>query len=176
MIFTKTKLPGAFIIELEEHGDDRGFFARAWCKKEFEAYGLNLEWVQANLAHTKSKGTLRGLHYQVDPYQEAKLMRCIRGAIYDVIVDLRSNSPTYKQWLGVELTADNRKMLYIPEGFAHGYQSLMDNSETFYQVSQFYSPGSERGVRYNDPAFRIEWPLEVKMISDKDNSWPNYLR
>jgi dTDP-4-dehydrorhamnose 3,5-epimerase len=175
MIFTETKLPGAFIIEIEKREDERGFFARAWCKKEFEAYGLNLDWVQANLAFSKRRGTLRGMHYQVAPYEEAKLMRCIRGAIYDVIIDLRPDSPTYKQWLGGELTADNHKMLYVPEGFAHGYQTLMDNIETFYQVSQFYSPESERGLRYDDPAFGIEWPIDVQVISDKDKSWPDYL-
>ncbi len=174
MIFTETKLPGVFIIELERREDERGFFARAWCKKEFEAHGLNSNWVQANLAFTKRRGTLRGLHYQVAPDAEAKLVRCIRGAMYDVIVDLRPESPTYKQWLGVELSADNRKMLYIPENFAHGYQILMDNTEAFYQVSQFYAPESEQGVRYNDPAFNIEWPLEVEIISDKDKSWPDY--
>lgn len=175
MIFTETKLPGAFIVELETRGDERGFFARAWCKKEFAEQGINLDWVQANLAHTKQGGTLRGLHYQIAPYEEAKLMRCIRGAIYDVIVDLRPGSPTYKQWLGVELTADNRKALYIPEGFAHGYQTLVDDTEVFYLVSQFYTPGSEQGIRYNDPAFGIEWPLEVQVISDKDKSWSDYL-
>jgi dTDP-4-dehydrorhamnose 3,5-epimerase len=175
MIFTETKLPGVFIIEIEKREDERGFFARAWCKKEFEAHGLNLDWVQANLAFSKRRGTLRGLHYQIAPYEEAKLMRCIRGAIYDVIIDLRPESPTYKRWLGVELTADNHKMLYVPEGFAHGYQTLMDNTETFYQASQFYSPESERGLRYDDPAFAIEWPIDVQVISDKDKSWSDYL-
>jgi dTDP-4-dehydrorhamnose 3,5-epimerase len=175
MIFAETKLPGAFIIELEKREDERGFFARAWCKKEFEAHGLNSDWVQANLAFSKRRGTLRGLHYQIAPYEEAKLMRCIRGAIYDVIIDLRPESPTYKRWLGVELTADNHKMLYVPEGFAHGYQTLMDNTETFYQASQFYSPESERGLRYDDPAFAIEWPIDVQVISDKDKSWSDYL-
>ncbi|MCP4713364.1 MAG: dTDP-4-dehydrorhamnose 3,5-epimerase [Planctomycetes bacterium] len=175
MIFTETKLPGAFIIEIEKREDERGFFARAWCKNEFEAHGLNSDWVQANLGFSRTKGTLRGLHYQVAPYEEAKLMRCIRGAIYDVIIDLRPESPTYKQWLGVELSADNHKMLYIPAGFAHGYQALVDNTETFYQVSQFYTPGAEQGVRYNDSAFNINWPLEVQVISDKDKNCPDYL-
>lgn len=174
MIFAETKLPGAFIIEVERLEDERGFFARAWCKKEFEAHSLNSDWAQANLAFSRRGGTLRGLHYQVAPYEEAKLVRCIRGAIYDVIVDLRPESPTYRQWLGVELTADNRKMLYVPEGFAHGYQTLADNTETFYQVSQFYSPESERGLRYDDPAFGIEWPIDVQVISDKDKSWSDY--
>lgn len=174
MIFAETKLPGAFIIEVERLEDERGFFARAWCKKEFEAHSLNSDWAQANLAFSRRRGTLRGLHYQVAPYEEAKLVRCIRGAIYDVIVDLRPESPTYRQWLGVELTADNHKMLYVPEGFAHGYQTLADNTETFYQVSQFYSPESERGLRYDDPAFGIEWPIDVQVISDKDKSWSDY--
>jgi dTDP-4-dehydrorhamnose 3,5-epimerase len=175
MIFTETKLPGAFLIEIEKREDERGFFARAWCREEFGAHDLSVDWVQANLAFSKRRGTLRGLHYQVAPYEEAKLMRCIRGAIHDVIIDLRLESPTYKRWLGVELTADNHKMLYVPEGFAHGYQTLVDNTETFYQVSQFYSPGSERGVRYDDPAFGIEWPIDVQVISSKDRSWPDYL-
>ena len=175
MIFTETKLKGACIIDIEKREDERGFFARAWCQKELEAHDLNAQWVQANLAFSQKKGTLRGLHCQIAPYQEAKLMRCIRGAIYDVIVDLRSESPTYMQWLGVELTADNHKMLYVPEGFAHGYQSLADNTEVFYPVSQFYTPGSERGVRWNDPAFGIEWPMTKNMIlSEKDKSWPDF--
>jgi len=175
MIFEKTALAGAFIIEIEKREDERGFFARAWCQEEFEAHGLNTRWVQANLAFSKKKGTLRGLHFQVGPYEEIKLMRCIRGAIYDVILDLRSESPTYMQWLGVELTADNHKMLYVPEGFAHGYQSLADNTEVFYPVSQFYTPGSERGVRWNDPAFGIEWPVtQNAILSEKDKSWPDF--
>jgi dTDP-4-dehydrorhamnose 3,5-epimerase len=175
MIFTETKFVDAFVVELEKHEDERGFFARAWCDREFAAQRLNTQWVQANLAYSKTKGTLRGLHYQAAPYQEAKLMRCIRGAIYDVILDLRPESPTYKQWLGVVLTADNQKALYVPEGFAHGYQTLVDDCEVFYPVSQFYTPGSERGVRWNDPAFAIRWPLtEGLVISDKDQNWPDY--
>jgi dTDP-4-dehydrorhamnose 3,5-epimerase len=176
MIFRETKLKGAFIIEIEKIGDARGFFARAWCEHEFEAHGLNVRWVQANMAFSKTRGTLRGLHYQVTPYEEAKLMRCTRGAIYDVIVDLRPESPTYLQWLGVELTADNHKALHVPEGCAHGYQTLTDDTETFYPVSQFYAPGFERGVRWDDPAFGIEWPeTDEWIISDKDKSWPDYL-
>jgi len=174
MIFIETNLLDAYIIEIEKREDERGFFARAWCKKEFEGHGINSDWVQANLGFSKKRGTLRGLHYQIVPYQEAKLMRCIKGAIFDVIIDVRPESPTYKRWLGVELTADNHKMLYIPAGFAHGYLSLVDNIETFYQVSQFYTPGAEQGIRWNDPAFGIEWPLEAQVISDKDKSWPDY--
>jgi len=176
MIFTETELKDAFIIDIEKREDERGFFARAWCQMELEAHGLSSHWVQANLAFSKRKGTLRGLHYQIVPYEEAKLMRCIRGAIYDVIIDLRPESPTYKQWLGVELTADNHRMLYVPEGFAHGYQSLVDDTEAFYPVSQFHTPGSERGVRWDDPAFAIEWPVTKNLIlSDKDKSWPDCL-
>lgn len=176
MIFTETKLEGAFVVEIERIEDERGFFARAWCEKEFEAHGLNVRWVQANLAFSERRGTLRGLHYQIAPYEEAKLMRCTSGAIYDVIVDLRPDSPTYTQWLGIELTADNHKALYVPKGFAHGYQILMDDTETFYPVSQFYSPGFERGIRWDDPAFGIEWPeVGTRIISDKDRSWPDYL-
>jgi dTDP-4-dehydrorhamnose 3,5-epimerase len=176
MIFTETKLKDAFIIEIEKIGDERGFFARVWCQNEFEARGLNSRWVQANLAFSKKRGTLRGLHYQIAPYEEAKLMRCIRGAMYDVIVDLRQDSPTYKQWLGVELTEDNRRMLYVPEGFAHGYQTLVDDTEVFYPVSQFYTPGAERGMRWDDPAFAVEWPVTENLtVSEKDKSWPEYL-
>lgn len=175
MIFTETKLPGAFIIELEKRTDERGFFARAWCRDEFKDHGLQTTWVQANIGFSKKRGTLRGLHYQVAPYQEVKLMRCIRGAIYDVIIDLRPESPTYKQWLGVELTADNRRMLYVPAGFAHGYQVLLDDSETFYQVSQAYTPRAERGVRWNDPAFGITWPIiDTVILSDKDKNSPDF--
>ena len=175
MIFKETKLSGAFIVELEKLEDERGFFARAWCQQEFEVRGLTSRLVQCNVSFGRTQGTLRGMHYQVAPYEEAKLVRCTRGAIYDVIIDLRPDSPTYKQWMGVELTAENHKMLYVPEGFAHGYQTLMDNTEVFYQVSQFYSPESERGLRYDDPVFGIEWPIDVQVISDKDKSWSDYL-
>jgi dTDP-4-dehydrorhamnose 3,5-epimerase len=174
MIFTETKLPGVYLIDIEKREDQRGFFARAWCQKEFEAHGLTPRVAQANISFNKYKGTLRGLHYQVVPYAETKLVRCTRGAIYDVIIDLRPDSPTYMQWLGVELTAENYKMLYVPEEFAHGFQTLTDNTEVIYQVSQFYTPEAEGGLRYNDPAFGIEWPLEVQVISDKDKSWPDY--
>jgi len=174
MIFTETKLPGAYLIDVEKREDHRGFFARGWCQREFEAHGLVPCVVQANISFNKRKGTLRGMHYQIAPYAETKLVRCIRGALYDVIIDLRSESPTYMQWLGVELTAENYRMLYVPEGFAHGFQTLVDNTEATYQVSQFYTPGAEGGVRYDDPAFGIEWPIDVQVISDKDRSWPNY--
>jgi dTDP-4-dehydrorhamnose 3,5-epimerase len=175
MIFTETKLRGAFVIDIERRGDERGFFARAWCQEEFAARGLGTNLVQANIAFSQRAGTLRGLHYQVKPHEEAKLVRCTRGAVYDVIVDLRPESPTYLQWVSVELTADNRTMLYVPEGFVHGYQTLTDNAEVLYQVSHVYSPESERGVRWDDPAVGIEWPkIDTRIISEKDRSWPNY--
>ena len=175
MIFSETKLKGAFIIEIEKREDARGFFARSWCQNEFKTHGLTTEFVQANVSYNKKKGTMRGLHYQKSPYEESKLVRCTRGAIYDVIVDLRPNSPTYKDWIGVELTADNYKMLYVPEGFAHSFQTLMDNTEVTYQVSAFYNPASEGGLRWNDPAFGIKWPTKVEIISDKDRTWPDFV-
>lgn len=175
MIFIETKLPGAFIIELEKREDERGFFARAWCQKEVRAKGLNDSSVQVNISYNKTRGTLRGMHYQTAPSEEIKLVRCVRGIVYDVIIDLRPDSPTRGEWIGVELTADNYRTLYVPKNFAHGYQTLRDDSEVLYQVSEFYSPASERGVRYNDLAFAIEWPLPVSGISDKDRSWPDYI-
>jgi dTDP-4-dehydrorhamnose 3,5-epimerase len=174
MIFTETNLPGAYVIDLKKMQDQRGFFGRAWCQREFEAQGLVSRLAQANISFNHLQGTLRGMHYQIAPFEETKLVRCTKGAIYDVIIDLRLESPTYKQWVGVELTAANYKTLYVPEGFAHGYQTLENDTEVFYQVSQFYAPESERGIRYNDSAFGIKWPLPVKMISDKDKSWPDY--
>ena len=174
MKFSETKLKGAFVVEIEKLTDDRGFFARSWCEKEFEAQGLTTRVVQANVSYNLKKGTLRGMHYQIAPYQECKLIRCTRGAIYDVIIDLRTGSPTYKQWTGVELTADDYTMFFVPRDFAHGFQTLIDESEITYQVSQFYTPGSERGIRFDDPAFNIQWPLEVSVISDKDRTWPDF--
>jgi dTDP-4-dehydrorhamnose 3,5-epimerase len=175
MIFKETKLKGAFIIETEPIGDNRGLFARAWCQKEFEAHGLIKSFVQANLTFSPKLGTLRGLHYQIAPHEEIKLVRCTRGAIYDVIIDLRPESPTFKQWLATNLTADNHKMIYIPGGFAHGYQILMDDTEVFYQVGQFYAPECERGIRWNDPSFAIDWPINSPLIlSEKDKHWPDY--
>ena len=176
MIFKETKLKGAFIIEMEPIKDMRGFFARAWCKKEFEEHGLKPYLVQANITFSRKKGTLRGMHYQVAPYQEAKLVRCLKGALFDVIIDLRPDSPTYREWIDIELAEDNYKALYVPEGFAHGYQTLKDNTEVFYQVSQFYCPDSERGIRWNDPAFGIKWPQAQELvISEKDENWPYFL-
>ena len=176
MIFTETKLKGAFIIEPEKFEDQRGFFARVWCQKEFEAHGLSPSVAQIKNSFNKKRGAIRGLHYQTEPYEEAKLIRCTKGAIYDVIIDLRPDSTTYLEWIGVELTADNRKMLYVPENFAHGYQSLTDNTEIFYPVSQFYSPESAQGVRWNDPTIGIEWPeTDNLVISELDKNWPDFL-
>lgn len=176
MIFEQTKLKGAYLIQIKELTDDRGFFARTWCQKEFEEHGLVPRVVQANMSFNRKKGTLRGMHYQASPYEETKLVRCTRGAIYDVIVDLRADSQTCCQWIGAELTADNHQMLFVPEGFAHGFQTLEDDTDVAYQVSQFYAPGAERGARYDDAAFGIDWPLAVDVISDKDKSWPEYPR
>ena len=174
MIFTETRIPGVFIINLEQREDHRGFFARSWCQMEFKEHGLDPALVQINVGFNKRKGTLRGMHFQLSPCQEVKVVRCTMGAVYDVIIDLRPDSLTHKQWIGVELTADNHRMLYIPEGCAHGYQTVMDNTEIYYQTSQFYAPEHAVGVRYNDSAFVIAWPLKVESISDQDRSWPDY--
>jgi dTDP-4-dehydrorhamnose 3,5-epimerase len=175
MIFTETKLPGAYLLALEKREDERGFFARTWCQQEFADHGLVTCMVQGNVSYNRQAGTLRGLHYQMAPYGEVKVVRCTRGALYDVIVDLRVASPTYKEWLGVELTADNYQMLYVPAGCAHGFITLAPDTEATYQVSQFYTPGAEGGLRYDDPAFVIEWPAPVQVISAKDKSWPNFV-
>ncbi|WP_298723319.1 dTDP-4-dehydrorhamnose 3,5-epimerase [uncultured Ferrovibrio sp.] len=172
MKFTETKLPGAFIIDLERREDDRGFFARVWCRKEFLDHGIDIDILQGNLSVNPVPGTLRGMHYQEKPYGEAKLVRCQRGAIYDVIVDLRPGSPTFRQWIGVELTAESHRMLYVPDGFAHGFQTLVENSEVNYLVSQYYTPDAGRGVRYDDPVLNITWPLPVSRISEQDKGWP----
>lgn len=174
MIFTATKLGGAYIIEPERLGDERGFFARTWCQREFEEHGLNPRLVQCSISFNKKKGTLRGMHYQAAPHEEAKLVRCTMGAIYDVLIDLRSHSPTYTQHLGVVLSAENRTMLYIPEGFAHGFQTLEKNSEVNYQMSEFYAPECARGVRWNDPAFGIAWPADERTIIARDQSYPDF--
>ena len=175
MLFLETKLKGAFTIELQRIEDSRGFFARAFCKREFERRGLNPAVVQCNVSFNPQKGTLRGMHYQQEPFREVKVVRCIAGAIFDAIVDLRPDSSTYRQWTGVELSAQNGRSLYVPEGFAHGYLTLTENTEVFYQVSEFYSPGYERGIRWNDPAFRIQWPIEPLIISPKDASHPDFV-
>lgn len=172
MIFTETELKGAYIIDLEEKHDHRGFFARTFCAQEFEAHGLKPTVAQCNLSFNHKKGTLRGMHYQISPAAETKLIRCTQGAIYDVIIDMRPESPTYLQHVGVELTAENRRAFYVPEMFAHGYQALTDGAEVVYQVGEFYTPGYERGLRYNDPFFNIQWPVEVTEMSEKDQNWP----
>ena len=171
MIFTETKLKGAFIIDLDRREDNRGFFARAFCQREFEEHGLNPNIVQANLAFNKYKGTLRGMHFQFPPAAETKLVRATRGAILDIIVDLRPESPTYLEHVAVELTADNHRALYVPERFAHGYQVLEDNTETSYQVGEFYTPNTEGGLLYTDPRLGLSWPLLVTEISPKDAAW-----
>ena len=172
MIFEETKLKGAFIIKLEKREDERGFFARSWCQNEFNEHGLNAHIVQCNISYSKKKGTLRGMHFQAYPYEEVKMLRCVSGAIYDVIIDLRRDSATCYQWFAVELNSDNYKMLYVPQGFAHGYQTLEDDTVVFYQMSEFYHQECERGVRWDDPAFGIEWPIENHIISSKDNLHP----
>ena len=174
MHFTETKLKGLFIIDIEAHKDERGFFARSWCEDEFKNHGLDSRLVQCNISSNKRRGTLRGMHYQVAPFPEAKLVRCTRGAIYDVIVDIRTTSPTFGHWLGIELTEDNHRATFIPVGFAHGFQTLQDNSEILYQMSEFYHPECAHGVRWNDPAFKIDWPIDRPIISQRDNGFPNF--
>ena len=174
MIFTPTALNDATLIDVEKREDARGFFARAWCQKEFEEAGLVSRIVQVNLSRSFKQGTLRGLHYQAAPYAETKVIRCTRGAIWDAIVDVRPASPTFKQWLGLELTADNYTMLYVPEGCAHGFQTLVDDTEVAYQMSEYYSPEYSTGHRWNDPAFGIDWPLAVSVISPRDSGYPDF--
>ena len=176
MIFTETKLSGAFIIEAERMHDERGFFARSWSQREWEEQHLNPRLVECNISFNKKKGTLRGMHYQRAPYAQAKLVRCTAGAIYDAIIDLRPDSTSFKQWVAVELRADNYRMLYIPEGFAHGFQTLEDATEVFYQMSEVYRPDCAEGVRWNDPAFGLTWPVEEKIIFARDNSYPDYVQ
>jgi dTDP-4-dehydrorhamnose 3,5-epimerase len=175
MIFTQTDLMGAFVIEPERLSDERGFFARTWCSREFTKHGLNPAVSQCNISFNKKKGTLRGLHYQEAPHEEAKLVRCTAGAIYDVIIDLRPASATFKGWTAVELNAENRKMLYVPEGFAHGFLTLADDTEVFYQMSEFYSAEHARGVRWNDQTFNIQWPISVVVVSEKDSQYSDYV-
>lgn len=176
MIFLETKLHGAYVIELKRLEDTRGFFSRTWCLHEFQQQGLNERLVQCNLSFNYKKGTLRGMHYQKSPYEEAKLIRCTRGSLYDVIIDLRSDSPTYKQYIATILSAHNYKMLYVPEKFAHGFITLEDNTEIFYQMSEFYSEEFARGFRWNDPAFAIDWPIDVSVISERDRTYPNFFQ
>jgi len=175
MIFTETPLKGAYLIEIKKLEDERGFFGRSWCANEMAEFGLKNNLCQGNTSFSKTRGTLRGMHFQHDPYQETKLIRCTRGSIFDVIIDLRKDSPTYAQWFGAELTQDNYKMLYVPEDFGHGFITLEEDCEVTYLVTQFYTPGAEGGIRWNDPAFQIEWPLEPIVVSDKDRAHPDYI-
>ena len=174
MTFHETQNPGAFEIRLQPISDERGFFARTWCQKDFETHGLNPHLVQCNLSYNNQKGTLRGMHYQIGRNAEAKLVRCTRGAICDVALDIRPKSPTFRRWVAVVLTAADRNMLYVPEGCAHGFLTLEDETEVFYQMSQFYNPESARGIRWNDPAFQIAWPAQVEVISERDRTYPNF--
>jgi dTDP-4-dehydrorhamnose 3,5-epimerase len=176
MIFRPTELAGATLVDLERHEDARGYFARAYCEREFGAHGLPTRMVQTNVSLTRRAGTLRGMHYQSMPHEEDKLVRCVRGAIWDAIVDIRPGSATYCRWLGVELSESNGRMLLVPKGFAHGFVALSDNATVLYQMSEFYTPGAERGARHDDPAFAIKWPVPVTDMSEKDRAWPDFLR
>jgi dTDP-4-dehydrorhamnose 3,5-epimerase len=175
MTLHETKIAGVFEIRLEPKVDERGFFARSWCQKEFESHGLNPKLVQCNISFNTRKGTLRGMHYQVAPYPEVKVVRCTRGSIYDVVVDLRPQSRTFKCWISAVLTAENRNAIYVPEGCAHGFLTLEDQSEVFYQMSEIHNQESARGVRWNDPVFQIAWPARMEVISEHDRSYPNFL-
>lgn len=174
MKFIKTKLDGAYIIKLDKSEDERGFFSNVWDKKKFQENNLNVNLTESNIAFTKKKGTIRGFHYQISPYEGAKLVRCTKGRIWDVTIDLRPTSKTFKQWINVELSSNNYKLNYIPEGCAHGYQTLEDNSEVFYFMSQIYNTDYERGIKYSDPTFKISFPLDVTTISEKDASWKQF--
>lgn len=174
MIFEETKIGGVIEVRLNRIGDERGFFARSWCRKEFEEAGLESDLVQCSISFNSRKGTLRGMHYQTAPFAETKLVRCTKGAIYDVILDLRADSRTFKQWVAVTLSDENRNMIYIPKGCAHGFLTLSDDSEIFYQMSEYYHPEAARGVRWNDPEFGIEWPEQVAVMSDRDRTLPDF--
>lgn len=174
MKFSLTPLPGAYTIDLDTVEDERGFFARSWCRKEFTDHGLNPDLVQCNISFNTKRGTLRGMHFQSQPFGETKIVRCTQGSIYDVIIDLRPDSPTFKQWYSVELTARNRTMLYIPVDFAHGFQTLEDNTEVMYQMSEYYHPDHAQGVRWNDPVFSIEWPVKNVIVSKRDAEYTDF--
>ncbi len=174
MIFTPTALKDATLIDIEKREDARGFFARAWCAEEYAQHDLDTTLAQCSISFNHKRGTLRGMHWQAEPHGEVKVVRCTAGAIYDVIVDVRPESPTFRKWIGVELSASNRRMLYIPKGFAHGFQTLADDTEVFYFISAFYAPDAACGARYNEPAFGIVWPLPVSVIAAKDEAWPDY--
>lgn len=176
MIFTESELDGVYVLELDKRIDERGFFARLWCEQELRNHGLLARIAQINTGFSPVAGTLRGLHYQLAPHSEVKIVRCTRGAVYDVIIDLRSSSKTYRHWMGVELTANNGRLLYVPEGYAHGYLTLVDNTELIYFTSQPYAPQAARGVRYDDKSFAIRWPRDIHIVSDADNSWPDFFK
>jgi dTDP-4-dehydrorhamnose 3,5-epimerase len=176
MIFAATRLTDAWLIDIEPREDERGFFARTWCRQELAAQGLDTEIVQESLSYNRHCGTIRGLHFQRSPHEETKIVRCTRGAIFDVIVDLRPHSPTYLRWQGFELTAENRRALYIPKDFAHGFQTLTDDTEIAYQISAFYAPQAAGGYRYDDAAFAIAWPLRGTVIGERDLGWPRFMR
>lgn len=171
---TALPLAGAYQVEIEPASDGRGFFARTWCAEEMRKLGVNVQFVQCSISYNERRGTLRGMHYQAQPYSESKLVRCTAGAIYDVLLDLRPESPTFRSWVAVELTSANRKAVYAPSGFAHGFQSLSDHTEVFYQISEGYRRDFSRGVRWNDPAFGIKWPLETVILSERDRSFPDF--
>lgn len=174
MEFQKTLLEGAFLVKVKRLEDERGYFGRVFCEDEFRYHGLEAEIVQANMSTNKLKGTLRGMHYQNEPYQETKFIRCVRGSLFDIIIDLRKNSSTYMQSFGVELSEDNAKALYVPKGFAHGFITLEDNTTALYMVSQRYHPDAESGIRWDDPLFKLDWPIEPICVSSKDQGWPNF--
>ena len=174
MIFVPTPLPGAYLVDLDRRTDDRGFFARTWCRREFAEMGLNSELAQCNVSYNRQRGTLRGMHWQAAPHAEAKLVRCTRGVIWDAIIDLRADSPNYLQHFGVELTAASGRALYVPEGMAHGFVTLENDCEVSYQMSEFYEPAASRGIRWNDPAFAIEWPLSEPILHPRDASYPDF--
>jgi dTDP-4-dehydrorhamnose 3,5-epimerase len=176
VIFTEAKLRGVFVIDPERHEDERGYFARTWCRREFAEHGLSTDLAQCSVSFNKRKGTLRGIHYQAVPHEEAKLVRCTRGAVYDVVLDLRPDSPTFTQWIAAELSAANGRMLYIPEGYAHGFQTMTDDTEVFYQIAEFYHAELTRGVRWNDPAFAVRWPFPPVVMSARDQSYPDFAR
>jgi len=174
MKFIETRIPGVWVLEAEPQKDERGWFARSWCKKEFASHGLNTGLVQCNVSFNRRKGTLRGMHYQSEPHGECKVVRCLNGALHDVVVDLRLNSPSYKQVVAVDLTRDNLTALYIPEGVAHGFQTLVDDTLVYYQMSEYFESSAACGVRWDDPAFDIDWPLAAPILSDKDQNWPSF--
>jgi len=176
MIFTSTSLPGATLIDVERRQDTRGYFERTYCEREFAAHGLAAHIVQASMSLTRHAGTLRGMHYQAEPHSEDKLVRCVRGAIWDALIDLRPDSPTYCQWIGAELTESNGRMLLVPKGVAHGFITLTDDVAVTYHVSAFYEPEAERGVRHDDSAFGIQWPVPVTGMSERDRAWPDFIR